>query len=194
MTWVKLCGLRTGDDVATAVAVGADAVGFVIAPDSPRFVTPDAVGRLCAGVEIASYLVTQHLGVDAAFVALEQAGTTGVQPHGRHAAEVAAAALDAGLEVLFPIAVDIDTDLHAYPDGAVPLFDTASPGTGTPVDRALIEGAPRPFVLAGGLDPDNVVAAVTATGAHGVDVSSGIERESGMKDHELMRRFVEAVR
>ena len=181
-----------------AVAAGADAVGFVLAPGSPRRITVEEAGRLGRGVEVGRYLVTVDLTPELLLETAAAAGVDGVQPHGRYRVEATAAALDAGLEVLFPVAVAARIDLDAVPAAAVPILDTAVPGshggTGRAFDWSLAAGLGRPVVLAGGLTPENVAAAVATAAPWGVDVSSGIESGPGVKDPEKMRRFVEAAR
>ncbi len=198
MTWVKLCGLRSREDVSAAVEVGADAVGFVISPASPRCVGVESIPGFCAGTDLPRYVVSVDLEPSELLAAAATAEVTGVQPHGRHAAAAAGAALHTGYEVLFPVPVADAVDLDGVPGGAVPLLDTAVPGshggTGRSFNWELAAGLEREVVLAGGLTPDNVAGAIAVAEPWGVDVSSGIERAPGKKDHELMRRFVEAVR
>ncbi len=198
--WVKLCGMRSRGDVAAAAQAGADAVGFVVAPSSVRHVTVEEAAAFGAGFEGARFLVTVDLPAHRLLAAAEAARVTGVQPHGEHAAEAALGALGAGLEVLFPVRVSagLGIDLSDVPDGAIPLLDTAVAGvhggTGRSFDWSAAAGLGTPVVLAGGLSPDNVAAAVTLASPWGVDVSTGIERAPGVKDHQTMRRFVEALR
>lgn len=199
MTWVKLCGMTTREDVLAAVACGADAVGFVVAAGSPRRVDPDRLAALAEGVPIGRYLVTVDAEPDEALAFAAAGGVDGVQPHGRHAIAVARAARDAGLSVLFPVAVvDGTPDLAIVPDGCRPLLDTGGTGLHGGSGRTFrwqhAAGLSRPFVVAGGLTPNNVAEAVAVSGAWGVDVASGVESVAGIKDHEAMRRFVEAVR
>lgn len=198
MTWVKLCGLTRRADVEAAVAAGADALGFVVAPESARRVTLDEVAGLGAGIGVTRILVTVDLDAPRLLAAAETAGVDGVQPHGRFRSEAAAAALAEGYRVLFPVRVDTAVSLSGMPDGAMPILDAAVPGrhggTGTMFDWAAAEGLEADYVLAGGLDPGNVAEAIRRLRPWGVDVSSGVEARPGVKDHDLMRRFVEAVR
>jgi phosphoribosylanthranilate isomerase len=198
MTWVKLCGLRTRADVVAAVEAGADAVGFVVASGSARRVTLSEAARLGAGIDAERYLVTVDLDPEVLVAAARAASVTGVQPHGRHGAAAAAAARDAGFDVLLPVPVRDEVDVASVPEGVMPILD-ASPngqhgGSGVAFDWRLAEGLGRPVVLAGGLTPENVADAVAIVRPWGVDVSSGIETVPGVKDHDRMRRFVEAVK
>lgn len=199
MTWVKLCGLRTRADVEAAEAAGADAVGFVVVSGSLRSVSPGEARRAGEGAAVERFVLTVGLSPDEVLEAAAAAGATGVQPYGEHAGEAAGAALAAGLRVLFPIRVSgRPPDLSVVPEGAVPLLDTAVPGvyggTGRSFDWSLAAGIGREVVIAGGLHPGNVAEAVRVARPWGVDVSSGIESAPGVKDHEEMRRFVEALR
>ena len=130
--------------------------------------------------------------------AVDQTGADGVQPHGLDAAAAAEAAQRAGLRVLRPVRVDGAVDLEAVPSGQIPLLDNAATGllggSGVAFDWNLIGDQNRDFVLAGGLDPDNVVDAVARVRPFGVDASSRLESAPGMKDPALVRRFVETAK
>jgi phosphoribosylanthranilate isomerase len=194
MTWVKVCGLTRRQDVEAAVEAGADAVGFVIAPESPRRTDPAAVAELAAGIDVVRVLVTVDLGPAALIEAVEVAGVDGVQPHGLHADVAAAAGRDLGLFVLRPVAVRDYLDLPPLPSEMIPLLDTYRPGrhggTGETFDWELAERVPGPFVMAGGLGPDNVAAAVRLVQPWGVDASSRLEAAVGIKDHGKVTAFV----
>jgi phosphoribosylanthranilate isomerase len=198
MTWIKFCGMTRRSDVEMAAALGVDAVGFVTYPGSPRAVKPEEAARLGEGIEPRRFLVTVDLGPEELLEAAALAGVDGVQPHGRRSVVAAAAAQRAGYEVLFPVPVARSVDLGDVPTGAMPLLDVADPGrhggTGRTFDWRLAEGLDVDFVLAGGLKPGNVAAAVRITAPWGVDVSSGIEQAPRVKDQRRMREFVEALR
>jgi len=193
MTWVKLCGMRTSSDVAAAQIAGADAVGFVTVPRSVRFVSPSTVAEISAGCTISRFLVTEDETPDALLAAALVAAVTGVQPHGDHADQAARAALEAGYDVLYPVVAVPGIDVEA-PEGMIPILDGPVPGSGIGFDSAVVGSLPAQFVVAGGLTPDNVAEVLTRLRPYGVDVSSGIELERGVKDPELMQRFVDAVR
>lgn len=194
MTWIKLCGLRTRQDVQVALDLHVDAIGFVTAARSPRRISPRAVAEIGGGTAVETYLVTLDLPPEALLRDAAASGVSGVQPHGRHARAAARAALGEGYRVLLPIDVAVGVDIDDVPPDMVPIFDAARPGSGVVFDWTAVAGVERPFVLAGGLSSDNVADALAAVAPYGVDVSSGIESTRGVKDHELMRRFVEAVR
>jgi phosphoribosylanthranilate isomerase len=194
MTWVKVCGLTRREDVDAAVAAGADAVGFVVAPESPRAVSVDAVAKLASGIAIRRVVVTVGLEPAALIAAARHAGVDAVQPHGAHSAAAALAAIDEGLFVLQPIPVGEAVTQAATVSGALPLYDTADAarhgGTGRSFDWELVARLPGAFVIAGGLGPDNVADAVRAVRPFGVDASSRLEAAVGVKDHGKVAAFI----
>ncbi len=192
MTWVKVCGLTTAEDVATAVAAGADAVGFVSHPGSPRYLPLDVIAGLAEGVPVTSVILTVDLDVGAAMTAMESTGVTGIQPYGVSVRGIAAAALAEGFTVLVPRPAG--SPLRHVPEGAIPLIDTPDDavhgGTGRTFDWSLVTGIEGDFVLAGGLGPHNVAAAISAVHPWGVDASSGLEVAPGVKDAGKVADFV----
>ena len=191
--WVKVCGLSRPEDVTAAVEAGADAVGFVLA-ESPRQVSPEVARALGEGLTVERVLVTVDALPDQLMRWAEEAGATGVQPHGRHSAAAGDAAIAEGLIVLHPVPIQSEFDLDDVAADRVPLLDTYESarhgGTGSAFDWTLIEGVQRDFVLAGGLRPGNVARAIAEVSPWGVDASSGLESAPGEKDPELIRRFV----
>ena len=192
MTWVKVCGVTSLDAVEAAVAAGADAIGFVSHPGSPRYLSLHAIAELADGVPITTVVLTVDLGVAAAMTAVEATGVTGIQPYGPNARAIVATAADRGLFVLHPIpagAPDRPAD-----DRAIRLLDTQDEtvhgGTGRTFDWSLAADVPAPFVLAGGLDPDNVEEAIRIVAPWGVDASSGLEAAPGIKDPGKVTDFV----
>jgi phosphoribosylanthranilate isomerase len=191
MTWVKVCGVTSPDAAIAAVEAGADAIGFVFYPPSPRKVSAEEAARLAEDVPVARVAVTVDARWEAVADLIATTGLDGVQPHGRHSREVAAAAQREGLLVLRPVRVEPGLDLEALPTGQIPLLDgTRLGGTGRTFEWSDIGTQSRQFVLAGGLDPMNVAAAVRLTGAWGVDASSGLESAPGIKDPSLVAAFV----
>lgn len=193
MTWVKICGLRTPEDVAVAEEAGADAVGFLLAP-SPRRIRVGEAARLVATARVMTVLVTTDLSPEAAVELLKATGADALQVHGTQRVEAAAAARAIDKAVLFSVSVTDGVDWGAIPADVTPLLDAPRPGSGRVFDWDLIGSPSRVFVLAGGLDPDNVVEAVARSGAWGVDVSSGVESSPGRKDPTLIRHFVERAK
>ncbi|MCL1595729.1 MAG: phosphoribosylanthranilate isomerase [Actinomycetia bacterium] len=201
MTWVKVCGLMDTVSVAAVVDGGADAAGFVLAPGSPRHLSIAHAAELMAEVSVSCFIVTVDLSVEDAIAAAEATGADGIQAHGIHAASVAAVALDAGYLSLYPIAVSpggLSESIRSVLPGAMPLLDTYSDdehgGTGTSFDWSLIDEVGRPFVLAGGLGPENVAAAITAVRPFGVDASSRLESSRGVKDPSRILDFIQEAK
>ncbi|NNF65285.1 MAG: phosphoribosylanthranilate isomerase [Acidimicrobiia bacterium] len=198
-TWVKVCGLTHRDDVSIAVDAGADAIGFNLMPESPRYVSIDTAAELVPSAEVVtSVLLTVDVTVGEALHALAATGAGGVQPYGRHAADVAHFAARAGLLVLWPAhAVDRESVL-AIPNDQTPLLDTPDNavrgGTGRVFDWSTTSYLERDFVLAGGLGPDNVRAAIAAVRPWGVDASSGLESVPGRKDPGKVLAYVEEAK
>ncbi|MBX3711309.1 MAG: phosphoribosylanthranilate isomerase [Lysobacter sp.] len=202
-TRIKFCGLTRAEDVAVACALGVDAVGFVFAERSKRRVSPaqaaplrDALDPFVAGVAL-------FMDNDAAAVreVIDIARPTILQFHGD---EDDAFCASFGLPYLKAVAMGGEgaraDDLGArYPRATGFLFDSHAAGqaggSGHAFDWSrLPRDCPRPWLLAGGLHPENVFDAIRATDCWGVDVSSGIESAPGEKDAAKMRRFVEEVR
>ncbi len=197
---VKICGLTSTADARAAVAAGADFVGFVFDPASRRFVGPSPAWiRSVEGADRVG--VFRNLGVEAVAQAREDAGLDLVQLHGDEPPE-ACVALGGKARVIKAVAVSGAVDwagVARYAEVARILFDTASAaggGTGRRFDWDVLAGAPAGFAfwLAGGLDPENVAAAVERARPAGVDVASGVEAGVGHKDAARMRAFVAAVR
>ena len=195
MTWVKVCGLTRREDVEAAVEAGADAVGFVLAPGTPRRVDAEQAMRLGRDLSVVRVVVTVDLPPHELLFQAKQAGAEGVQPHGRHAPEASAAAAEAGYLVLRPLQVGDRIDLDEIPEGQIPLLDAHRPGmhggTGQRFDWSLIDpGLQRRYVLAGGLGPDSVRAAVARLRPWGVDATSRLEVSPGVKDPAKVAAFV----
>ena len=207
---VKICGLSTPETVAAAVAAGAAYVGFVFFPKSPRAVTPQQAARLVAHVPPGVAKVA--LVVDALDGFLDD--LTAVVPldmlqlHGHESPErVAQIKARYGLPVMKAVGVAGAEDmpkLDLYAAVADQLLVDAKPpegaerpgGNAQPFDWGLIAGRRWnvPWMLAGGLTPQNVGAAIARTGARQIDLSSAVESAPGVKDPALIRAFMAAVR
>jgi phosphoribosylanthranilate isomerase len=197
MTWVKICGMTSREAVKATVEGGADAMGFVIARESPRFVTLDRARELAEDVPIATFIVTVDLEPGEAIAAAEYVGAKGIQAHGRGSLRVAAEAIEAGYLSIAPIPVGKGgplIEISEVPESSIPLFDSASEhrhgGTGVPFEWGAMPLPGRPFILAGGLGPDNVHAAIDAVHPFGVDASSRLEVEPGVKDPSRIAHFI----
>ncbi|NNF69096.1 MAG: phosphoribosylanthranilate isomerase [Acidimicrobiia bacterium] len=196
MTWVKVCGLTRRDDVEAAVDSGADAVGFVLAPDSPRRVDLDMARDLGRGIPAVRVLVVVDASAEEALEAIKVTGAEAVQLHGEGALAAARTVLAAGAMVL--LASPPGAQLGPAVPGQIPIIDNRKAGmhggTGEAFDWSLAEGITQRFVLAGGLGPDNVVEAIMRTRPWGVDASSRLESAPGVKDHGMVHRFVQEAK
>lgn len=193
-TFIKICGLRTREAAETAVAAGADALGFVFA-DSPRRVTPEEARA-----------VTRDISAPVLRVAVMQ------HPEPAEWAEVARVfrpdwlQTDAGDFSLLALDPEVrrvpvyrdtaDLNVGALQAEKLVVFEAAASGQGVKVDwhRARGLAVQCPMILAGGLDPSNVAEAIKIVRPWGVDVSSGVERPRGEKDLRRITAFVSAVR
>ena len=206
---VKICGLSTPETLDVALDAGADMVGFVFFPPSPRHLD---LGTACdLGNRVKRRAVKVALTVDADDATLadivEVLQPDILQLHGR---ETVARLRDIkqkfGLQVMKAVAVETAADLVSLPGYAAAdriLFDAVAPkeatrpgGLGAVFDWHVLEnlGLKLPFMVSGGLHAANVAEAVRVTRAGGVDVSSGVERAPGIKDPELIRAFIRAAR
>lgn len=196
---IKICGLTRADDVALAGSLDVDAVGFVLWGGSPRAVTAADAGRLSRALPpwVARVGVFVTPSPDEVLAAVRVAGLSAVQLYG---ATDAAPFVALGIPVLWAASLDDAGSMPVAPPGTTLLLDAHDPvrhgGTGRLVDwaRAAAVAATARLVLAGGLTPDNVGAAVAQVRPYGVDVSSGVEDAPGIKSPERVRRFVAAVR
>lgn len=200
MTWVKVCGITTEAARVAAVESGADALGFVLVEGSPRTLDVPTAAALIRETSIAAYVLVDEPDPRSALAIAEEVGATGIQPYGPAALATARAGLEHGYEVLFPIPVP-PGGLDGEPpvvDGALRLFDTSAPdghgGTGRTFDWSSLARVEGPFVLAGGLGPDNVAEAISVARPFGVDASSRLETVRGIKDPDTIRAFVEEAR
>ena len=206
---VKICGLGTVASLDAALAGGADYVGLVFFPPSPRHVTPARAQALAAHARGHAKIVTLLVDASDAEIAAAVAAAEPdlLQLHGAEPpARVAEVRRRWGLPVIKAIPVASRADVAGARGFAgvadLVLFDARAPvdssrpgGNGEPFDwQALAGVAPAPFVLSGGLTPDNVAAAIRITGATMVDVSSGVERRPGEKDCALIGQFIRAAK
>lgn len=201
MTWVKVCGITSPEALQAAQDGGADAVGFVVAPRSPRMLELPEVSDLIALATVPAFVVTVDLTVREVEEVMERTGADGTQPHGLHGVDVVSLAMERGWKALLPIPVDATgpvVGFDAVPSGVLPLFDTAATGlhggTGSTFDWSLLADVDQPFVLAGGLGPDNVAEAVVAVRPFGVDASSRLEVAPGVKDPDSIRAFIKEAK
>jgi phosphoribosylanthranilate isomerase len=198
---VKICGITDPAGRAAAIAAGADWLGFVFFPPSPRAVTPGVAAALAEGVAAVGLFVRpteQQVAAVLAAVPL-----TALQVYDTPA-RCAGLRARFGLPVWQALGVAAREDLPARAAGVDRLVIDARPprgatrpgGNAVAFEWSILQGwqAPAPWLLAGGLTVDNVATAIRASGARAVDVSSGVEREPGRKDPALIRAFVAAAR
>ena len=206
---VKMCGLTHADHARWACAAGAAYIGLVFFPPSPRHVTPQEALEIVA--EVPPGIAKTALTVDPDDALIDTIAGLPIdllQLHGKEAPErVAEIKARTGLPVMKAIGVRAASDLDAVADygpvadqiliDAKPPLGSALPGgNGLSFDWHLVARRrwPVPWMLAGGLNPENVRQAVDLTGAVQVDVSSGIETSPGVKDQRKMQAFMAALR
>ncbi|MEK8033156.1 phosphoribosylanthranilate isomerase [Ideonella sp. DXS29W] len=200
-TRIKICGLTREADVDAAVAAGADAIGFVLYPKSPRHVDPARAGELARRLPpfVTPVLLFVNAAPDEVAAGVQAVPHALLQFHGDETTEqclaaarpyLRAARMAPGFDLLdfaarHPEAVGLLLDAHIEGYG----------GGGKAFDWSLIPAnVPCPVVLSGGLNPASVTDGVLRVRPWAVDVSSGVESAKGIKDAALMRRFCEAVR
>ena len=209
-TRVKICGLSAPNHIATAVSAGASYVGFVFFPKSPRHIEIDAAAALALTVPEGIAKVALVVNADDAM--LDQLTQTVpldmLQLHGTESPDrVTQIKTRYGLPVMKAVGVADAADLpqlETYARVADQLLVDAKPpkgadrpgGNALAFDWSLIAGRrwPVPWMLAGGLTPQNVALAVLRTGAKQIDVSSGVESAPGVKDPDLIRSFMAAAK
>jgi phosphoribosylanthranilate isomerase len=207
---IKICGLRTTEALDVALDAGADMVGFVFFPPSPRHIVFADARALGARVKGRALKVALSVDADDAWLAesIRALAPDLLQLHGKETPQrVLAVKARFRLPVMKAIAVETGDDLKCVPDYAEVadrlIFDARAPrdatrpgGLGRPFDWRLLKDLdPQvPFMLSGGLNRDNVAQAIEMTGAGGVDVSSGVERAPGEKDLDLIRDFIRTAR
>src|SRR5471032_2304059 len=211
-TRIKICGLTRVEDVRAVVAAGADAIGFVFYPNSPRYVTPEQAAALIAAVP--PFVTCTGLFVNASpeqvAATVKVAPISLIQLHGDESvAESAAIAAACGRQFMRVFRVKPDTqpsDLLEYEQlcrAASPLFSSllldtyvdAYGGAGKVFDWSLIPKELAPLVvLSGGLSVPNATDAVVRVRPYAVDISSGVEASNGLKDAHKIAGFFAAVR
>ena len=200
-TRVKICGITRIEDAAAVVQCGADALGLVFYPRSQRFVSIEHAREIAESV--APFVTVVGLFVNAAADTIRR--TIAEVPLGLlqfHGDEDNAACNSFGLPFIKSIAmrerVDVLSLMDRYPDAAGFLLDTWQPhshgGGGEAFDwQRVPERSPRPLILAGGLTPENVTAAINAARPYAVDVSSGVESRKGIKSAAKIAAFMRGV-
>ena len=196
--FIKICGITNEQDALLAVALGADALGFVFAP-SPRQIAPglarDIVKRLPPEIMTVGVFRNEH--PSRVIEIVNEARLQGAQLHGHESIAITA---EVSAQVRFVIKAVVAGSADAsnadlFSSDAV-LVDGLNPGSGTTYDWDLLSQLPDSvhFILSGGLTADNVASGIEQVRPWGVDVSSGVEKSPGLKDAVKLRHFITNAR
>lgn len=198
---VKICGITNLEDAVMAAEAGADAIGFVFAPESPRFVPPETVRQIVSA--LPAFVTTVGVftsGEEKDFRrAIEACGLDLIQFHGPFSPEAIRPFASRAIRVV-RVRDEKSLDAISFGDARVFLLDTYHDqqlgGSGLSFDWAIAAKAALRgrIVLAGGLTPENVEAAIATVHPYGVDVSSGVEIKKGKKDPLKVKAFIEAAK
>jgi phosphoribosylanthranilate isomerase len=199
---VKICGITRYDDAKVAVSVGADALGFIFSPKSPRYISPraarDIIRRLPPFIARVGVFVNDKASVIAGVV--KETGIDTVQLHGSEPPSLCRE-LSTAVVKAFPVGPDFDLALlDTYPVNAYLLdtwSDSAAGGTGRSFDWSIARQATRyhhNIILAGGLGPTNIAEALETVQPYAVEFNSGVEIKPGIKNPRKMRDAVEIVK
>jgi phosphoribosylanthranilate isomerase len=207
---VKICGLSTPETLDAALDAGADMVGFVFFPPSPRHLAFETARVLAGRVRGRAQKVALTVDAEEKFLqsVVEALRPDMLQLHGVESTDrVESLRSTFGLPVMKAVPIAVKDDLARIATYAAVadrlLFDARAPrdatrpgGLGNTFDWRLLEDVKLrvPFMLSGGLDADNVGEALCITRASGIDVSSGVERAPGLKDPDKIRAFIRAAR
>lgn len=197
-TKIKICGLKTIQDISFANSLLPDFIGFIFVPESKRFVEVSTALTLRRELkpEIRSVGIFVNAPVETVLSLADQGLFSLIQLHGQeNEAYVQRLKASCGLPVIKAFSVSSFRDVEnalAFPSDYL-LFDHGKGGTGQTFDWSLLQRTDRPVFLAGGLNPENVAAAITLTKPYAVDTSSGVETEH-QKDFNKMKQFIKAVR
>jgi phosphoribosylanthranilate isomerase len=201
-TRVKICGITRIEDATAAARAGADAIGLVFEPKSPRYVKPDQAQAIMRA--LPPFVTVVGLFVNAApdtvETVLNRVPLDLLQFHGDETPEQCRRYHRPYIKAIHMRAdVNLHDQAHRYADAEGLLLDTAAAhvagGSGQTFDWSLVPAdLGKPVILAGGLTPENVVEAVRKVRPFAVDVSSGVEQSKGIKDAQKISAFIEAVR
>ena len=198
---VKICGITEAEDALACLEMGADALGFNFYSKSPRHLDLETARSLCT--KLPPFGLRVGVFVDAEFEEIMEAIRTvrldTVQLHGEEPLEIAEDLMEAGVRVWKAVRVENLESLAPYEDYpcdalVLDAFDPKMPGgTGKAFDWKVLSEwhAPRPWILSGGLTPDNVGEALEMLSPAGVDVASGVESSPGRKDPALVKAFIQ---
>jgi phosphoribosylanthranilate isomerase len=194
---IKICGLMREEDAVFAAERGADFLGMIFVDASPRLIDvarASSIARAVAGSRSKLVGVFRDSALDDIRGIAQRVGLDFVQLHG---SESDADIVDLGMPVIKTMMVgDTTPDTMSHPHAEWILFDSGGGGTGRRFDWSLLATYERkqPFLLAGGITPDNVAAAISLVRPDAIDVASGVESSPGIKDHAKIERLIERAR
>ncbi len=202
---VKICGLTRPDEALACARMGADAIGMVFYPKSPRNLTPHQAGDICRQLppQVKAVAVCVDMPSEAILALASECGFGTVQLHGRETPQKVARLTQAGLRVIKALFANRPPEIALAPKYEAAAAFLVECGQGTlpggnakTWDWQLPSGLfeKQPVILAGGLAPANIRQALQISQADAVDVSSGVEASPGRKDLEKVRMFLEAVK
>lgn len=201
-TSIKICGITRVEDALAAARAGADAIGLVFYPPSPRFVEPQQALAIVQALPPFVTVVALFVNADPQEIQqiLDVVPIDRLQFHGQECPDYCAGFRTPWYKAIsMKPSLDLLAEARKYQQGRGLLLDSYRPGvpggTGERFDWGLIPAELGPkIILAGGLDAENIGEAIRQVRPYGVDVSGGIEAQKGVKDHAKIARFVEAVR
>ena len=191
---LKLCGITRPEDMAVAERAGADYVGMILVPGTPRFVPRERIPVLMAAVHCKKVFVVRDLPLGELNALIAEFRPDAVQLHGNESADYAQAVTGTDVWKAFNLNSEAAlAEAEAFPCSMV-VADSGG-GTGHPCrwDLAARLASVRPVLLGGGITPDNVRNAINQVHPAGIDVSSGVESTPGIKDHLLIHKLAERI-
>lgn len=198
LTRVKFCGITRVEDARLAASLGVDAIGLVFVPGSPRSVDRSTAAEICRALPPLVATVGLFMDAPEAFVrsVLAEVPLNWLQFHGAETPDYCRAFERPWIKAL-PMASPGDVQYHVWSDAPALLLDAHAAGgmggSGETFDWENAVLPDNPWILAGGLKPENIARAIATLSPSAVDVSSGIESAPGIKDATLMRRFMEKI-
>ncbi|MBF0412344.1 MAG: indole-3-glycerol phosphate synthase TrpC [Desulfamplus sp.] len=209
--FVKICGLTTLEDALACVKAGADAIGFIFYPKSPRYISPDAVGEITK--KLPEHIITTGVFVDEDYKTImrvvKASSIKAVQLHGNETPELVRQLADDGLIVIKALFAGKDPHLskaHLYDDahailveygkgvlpggnGEIWNWELATEASNTNNNKKELR-----IIIAGGINPENIEKAIDTANPWGVDLSSGVEFSPGKKDIEKVKKFISQIK
>lgn len=194
---LKICGITRFEDLREAENAGADCIGIVSVPSSPRYVPPETAAALCRTCRrVKPVLVTANLPEEELNALIRFIKPYAVQLHGGEPPEYARRIIGAEVWKAVHLQTRADVERAAVFPATLLVADAASGGSGRCCDWSLAAelARQRPLLLAGGITPDNAATALKQTGAIGVDVSSGVEDAPGIKSKNKIHQIARSIK